>query len=128
MKGMQGIVAMVAQIKRLKDLEASTLDKVRQAADQLGYTLVPHTTIRPAQQAEHDRLPTPAGPRPSTQTKARSHTTIRPAQRAEHDRRAKMRKLTCPHCPRTFALPLHLGRHVSTMHKQQQPLGSGGRK
>jgi hypothetical protein len=26
-------------------------------------------------------------------------------------------RLTCSLCPRTFALPLHLGRHVSTMHK-----------
>jgi hypothetical protein len=26
--------------------------------------------------------------------------------------------LTCSECGRTFALPLHLGRHVSTMHKK----------
>ena len=25
--------------------------------------------------------------------------------------------LTCPHCDRTFGHPLHLGRHVSAMHK-----------
>jgi hypothetical protein len=25
--------------------------------------------------------------------------------------------LVCPHCSRTFALPLHLGRHLSVMHK-----------
>lgn len=24
--------------------------------------------------------------------------------------------LACPHCPRTFAQPLHLGRHVSATH------------
>jgi hypothetical protein len=28
--------------------------------------------------------------------------------------------LTCPQCQRTFALPLHLGRHISVMHRTQR--------
>jgi hypothetical protein len=27
--------------------------------------------------------------------------------------------LVCSHCDRTFALPLHLGRHISVMHKEK---------
>lgn len=29
--------------------------------------------------------------------------------------------LVCQHCNRTFALPLHLGRHISVMHKAKSP-------
>ena len=36
------------------------------------------------------------------------------AKRAFHRAR---KTLTCPHCDRTFGYPLHLGRHVSAMHK-----------
>jgi hypothetical protein len=30
------------------------------------------------------------------------------------------RPLACPHCDRRFAQPLHLGRHVSAMHKSER--------
>ena len=37
--------------------------------------------------------------------------------------------LVCPHCSRTFALPLHLGRHLSVMHKGAvTPSASGTRE
>ncbi len=32
--------------------------------------------------------------------------------------------LTCPECGRSFALPLHLGRHMSTMHKAKPAASS----
>ena len=28
--------------------------------------------------------------------------------------------LSCPHCPRRFAHPLHLGRHVGAMHREKK--------
>ncbi len=31
-------------------------------------------------------------------------------------RRETRKSLTCPHCSRRFALPLHLGRHVAAAH------------
>ena len=30
------------------------------------------------------------------------------------------KSLACPHCDRRFAQPLHLGRHVSAMHKSER--------
>jgi hypothetical protein len=30
------------------------------------------------------------------------------------------RLLACPRCPRKFALPLHLGRHISATHKRKK--------
>jgi hypothetical protein len=43
---------------------------------------------------------------PEAATRARSRLTPRATK-----------PLTCPKCQRMFALPLHLGRHLSVMHK-----------
>lgn len=45
--------------------------------------------------------------------------TAGPAERgrAEVVRDAKTKSLACPHCERRFGRPLHLGRHISAMHK-----------
>jgi hypothetical protein len=46
----------------------------------------------------------------SSETKAAARPSPRRASRAA-------KPLTCSECQRTFALPLHLGRHISVMHK-----------
>ena len=33
--------------------------------------------------------------------------------------RVRTQSFSCPHCDRRFGHPLHLGRHVSAMHKKQ---------
>src|SRR5262245_50372770 len=41
-------------------------------------------------------------------------------QRRRH-RASTLKTLACSHCDRRFALPLHLGRHVSAMHNGKRP-------
>lgn len=50
-----------------------------------------------------------------------------PARRPATAKLLTNRPLICPHCNRTFALPLHLGRHMSVMHRAKRastPLAS----
>jgi len=51
---------------------------------------------------------------------ARPRLRSRRRAAASTARRLVGKPLTCPHCSRTFALPLHLGRHVSVMHKTKK--------
>ena len=51
-----------------------------------------------------------------------SNGASRPNGKASRSQRAHgalrvIRRISCPECSRTFALPLHLGRHMSVMHK-----------
>jgi hypothetical protein len=41
-----------------------------------------------------------------------------------HDRR---RTLSCPECPRVFALPMHLGRHLKAAHSTMTAESSDGK-
>jgi hypothetical protein len=40
----------------------------------------------------------------------------RPAARRSRGQAGGAERLACPHCPRQFALPMHLGRHVQARH------------
>jgi hypothetical protein len=51
----------------------------------------------------------------------------RPGPKSSRPRRTASRgskPLTCSECGRTFALPLHLGRHMSVMHKRKNAPGA----
>jgi hypothetical protein len=42
--------------------------------------------------------------------------------------RPASKALSCPHCPRTFAHPLHLGRHMSATHGVKRAHRMKGKK
>src|SRR5262245_24196291 len=46
--------------------------------------------------------------------------TSRNAGRTGRPMRPQAKPLQCPQCPRTFAHPLHLGRHLSATHGMKQ--------
>jgi uncharacterized C2H2 Zn-finger protein len=51
---------------------------------------------------------------------ARPEPTSRKAQRRARLARPSGKPLSCPRCSRTFAHPLHLGRHMSATHGTKQ--------
>lgn len=50
------------------------------------------------------------------QVVAKAEPGARAGRRRAAARRSGPRTLQCPHCPRKFAQPVHLGRHVSATH------------
>lgn len=44
-------------------------------------------------------------------------TIQRPTEHDIRNKNAPERTLSCPRCDRRFALPMHLGRHMQTIHR-----------
>ena len=59
----------------------------------------------------------------AAQQSPKAHTEPRAARLA----RPEGKPLSCPQCPRTFAHPLHLGRHMSATHGTKKARGGGAK-
>jgi hypothetical protein len=97
------IDALSTQREALRKREAKLIADLRDILGGLGYRLEP---------VGADGVPPTSGTAPARRR------TVSPGPAAR----------TCPECGRTFALPLHLGRHMSVMHKgAKAPVASGER-
>jgi hypothetical protein len=80
--------ALTTERQALLQRERELIGSLNAVLPGIGYRVVPVTDSRPA---------------PSLAKRTISAATARP--------------LSCPHCGRTFGRPLHLGRHISAIHK-----------
>jgi hypothetical protein len=90
--------SVIAQKSAIADREKQLIANLNRVLPDMGYRVVP---IAEGDGAERARRAHPASGRP-----------IGPVREAD-------KVLPCPHCPRKFAHPLHLGRHVGAMHRGQ---------
>jgi hypothetical protein len=91
--------ALAAEKQAVLKREEKLVADLREVLAKLGYRLEPisaNGTSRPAPVSGRRRRSAPRGSKP----------------------------LACAECGRTFALPLHLGRHMSVMHKGKRALSS----
>lgn len=81
------VKTVLTEKQTLRKKEKSLIDQLNRALRGIGYQVVPAAA--------------PAG---------------RAGTRRARGRRAGPRTLPCPHCPRKFAQPANLGRHISATH------------
>ena len=99
----RAIESFASERRALAKRERDLIALLNQALPTMGYRVV----------ASDSPSPRPA-PAPPAEKAARP--IMRPARKA----------LKCPHCERTFAQPLHLGRHLSTTHKGSAAKATAG--
>jgi hypothetical protein len=95
---LQTVQALVTEKQAILMREEELVTGLRQVLDHLGYQLEAITsngTSRPSGKASRS---------PSAHAASRA-----------------LGPISCPECRRTFSLPLHLGRHMSVMHKGKRP-------
>lgn len=85
------VKTVLTEKQTLRKKEKSLIDQLNRALRGIGYQVVPKAASAP-----------------------------RAATRQTGTRRAGPRTLQCPHCPRKFAQPAHLGRHVSAKHAKDR--------
>jgi hypothetical protein len=86
--------ALSTEKEAIRKREVKLVSDLRQTLSRLGYRLEAISTNGRGQRAGAPSAPGTAVPRPGA--------------------------LTCAQCGRTFALPLHLGRHMSVAHKTKR--------
>lgn len=93
------VESVLAQKSAIADREKQLIANLNRVLPDMGYRVVP---IGEGGSAERARRAQRASGRP-----------MGPVREAD-------KILPCPHCPRKFAHPLHLGRHVGAMHRGKQ--------
>jgi hypothetical protein len=81
------VQSVVAEKTAIASKERQLIDNLNRVLSDMGYQVVP--TVR------------------GVPRRGRASGPVRGAERT----------LPCPHCPRRFAHPLHLGRHLAAMHR-----------
>jgi len=90
---------LASQKKEMLKQEQRLISELNAVLPSLGYRIVPNLI-----EVGDGTAAPPAGPRVQRRAVARLSTSVK-------------KSLKCPHCDRRFALALHLGRHVSAMHR-----------
>jgi hypothetical protein len=106
---------MVAERRAVSDKEQQMVQELNRVLKEMGYQVLPIPAAEPelvGVSETGDGMARGNG-MPTSSRAARSRSS-RPSARP-----AGRKPLSCPHCERTFSLPLHLGRHVAAMHKRK---------
>lgn len=93
------VESVIAQKSAIADREKQLIANLNRVLPDMGYRVVPIAEGDGAERALRVRRAHRASGRP-----------MGPVREAD-------KVLPCPHCPRKFAHPLHLGRHVGAMHR-----------
>jgi hypothetical protein len=109
---------MVAERRAVSDKEHQVVQELNRVLREMGYQVVPIAAAEPelaAGSETGDGMARGNGMPGAAPRAARPARSSRPSARPT----SRSKPLSCPHCERTFSLPLHLGRHVAAMHKRK---------